>query len=79
MGEATSFPSAPGNAERYVGTLGRHLAWQFDESPVPLGARFRPDNIDTTTTNRARLPDNFLLSQYVGYGGVNYRNWGARL
>jgi hypothetical protein len=61
----------------YVGTLGRHLSWQFDMSPIPLGARFQPQNIDTTTTNRAPLPDIFLRPTYNGYNGVNYRNWGG--
>ena len=61
----------------YVGTLGRHLNWQFDLAPVPLGANFRPENIDTTTANRAPLQANFLRQNYAGYGGVNYQNWGA--
>jgi hypothetical protein len=61
----------------YVGTLGRHLNWQFDLAPVPLGANFLPQNIDTTTTNRAPLQPNFLRQNYLGYGGVNYQNWGS--
>lgn len=59
----------------YVGNLGRHLDWQFDMAPVPLGANFNPANIDPTT--RAPLTTNFLRSAYPGFAGVNYRNWGA--
>jgi hypothetical protein len=61
----------------YVGTLGRHLNWSFDMAPVPLGANFLPENIDTTTPNRAPLQANFLRSAYQGYGGVTYQNWGG--
>ena len=61
----------------YVGTLGRHLNWQFDLAPVPLGANFLPQNIDTTTPNRAPLQPNFLRQNYPNYGGINYQNWGG--
>jgi hypothetical protein len=61
----------------YVGNLGRHLNWAFDMAPVPLGANFNPNNIDTSTTTRSPLPTNFLRSAYPGFAGVTYQNWGA--
>lgn len=61
----------------YVGNLGRHLMWQFDQAAVPLGANFRPENFDPRFTNRTPLAANFLRSAYLGFGGVNYNNWGG--
>ena len=55
----------------YVGSLGRHLLWQRNINPVPLGANFlalNPQNRDPTTSNSA-LPPNFLR-QYQGLGDV---------
>lgn len=59
----------------YVGTLGRHLNWSFDQSPVPIGANFLPENVDPTTGSP--LQPNFLRSNYLGYNGVTYQNWGS--
>jgi hypothetical protein len=56
----------------YVGTLGRHLIWQRNINPVPLGANFlsvHPENRDPTTTNTA-LSSNFLRP-IQGYGNIN--------
>ncbi len=55
----------------YTGSLGRHLLWQRNINPVPLGSNFlavNPQNRDPTTTNRV-LPPNFLR-QYQGLGDV---------
>src|SRR5260370_1590785 len=54
-----------------VGSLGRHLLWQRNINPVPLGANFltlNPQNRDPTTSNNA-LPPNFLRP-YQGLGDV---------
>jgi len=56
----------------YVGSLGRHLLWQRNINPVPLGATFltlNPQNRDPTTSNSA-LPPNFLRT-FQGLGDVN--------
>jgi len=55
----------------YAGSLGRHLLWERNINPVPLGATFlnvNPQNRDPTTTNSA-LPANFLRP-YQGLGNV---------
>lgn len=55
----------------YAGSLGRHLLWQRNINPVPLGANFislNPQNRDPTTTSNA-LPPNFLRP-YQGLGDV---------
>ncbi len=52
----------------YVGSLGRHLAWQRSLQDIPLGARFLPANADPTNP-RVPLPDAFLRP-IVGYNGV---------
>ena len=55
----------------YVGSLGRHLLWQRNINPVPLGANFlalNPQNRDPTTTSNA-LPPNFLRP-FQGLGDV---------
>jgi len=58
----------------YVGSAGRHLMWQRNLNPIPLGANFQPQNIDPTT-NRA-YPQQFL-APYTGYSGLIYREWAA--
>ena len=58
----------------YIGSAGRHLMWQRNLNPVPLGANFQPKNIDPTT-NRA-YPQPFLVP-YTGYNNLIYREWGA--
>jgi hypothetical protein len=54
----------------YVGSLGRHLAWQRSLQDVPIGARFLPANADPTNT-RVPLPDVFLRP-IRGYNGIGY-------
>jgi hypothetical protein len=47
----------------YVGQLGRHLLWQRNLNPVPLGASFlalNPQNHDPTGGANTALPTNFL-------------------
>lgn len=55
----------------YVGSLGRHLAWQRSLQDVPIGARFRPENADATTPARVPLPDAFLRP-VGGYNAIGY-------
>ena len=57
----------------YVGSLARHLLWERNINPVPLGATFlnlNPQNRDPTAANNA-LSANFLRP-YTGYGNINY-------
>ena len=58
----------------YVGSGGRHLMWQRDLNPIPLGANFLKSNIDPTT-NRAYAKQ--FLVPYTGYNDLIYREWGA--
>ncbi len=59
----------------YVMSLGRHLLWQRNLSPIPLGSNFLPQNADPTNT-RVPLPSSFLRS-IVGYNDVLQREWAA--
>jgi hypothetical protein len=59
----------------YVTSLGRHLLWQRNLSPIPLGANFLPQNADPTNT-RVPLPASFLRG-IVGYNDVLQREWAA--
>jgi hypothetical protein len=52
----------------YSGSLGRHLFWNRDTNPVPLGANFNPANFDPTIANRA-LPAAFLRP-FAGYNDI---------
>jgi len=55
----------------YVGSLGRHLLWQRNLNPVPLGSNFlnlHPENRDPTTTTSALSPN--FLRPYQGLGDV---------
>jgi len=54
----------------YVSTLGRHLRQQVDINQIPYGARFQPQNQDSTTGRP--LIDNFFRP-YRGYTSINYR------
>ena len=54
----------------YVGNVGRHLLWQRNINPVPIGAQFlnlHPENRDATTN--AAFANNFLRP-YIGYGDI---------
>jgi hypothetical protein len=56
----------------YVGSLGRHLLWQRNINPVPIGAKHldkNPQNADPSSPTRP-LPDNFLRPMQ-GYGNIN--------
>jgi hypothetical protein len=54
----------------YVGNFARHLLWQKNFNPVPIGSQFlnaHPENRDPTTN--AVYPNNFLRP-YIGYGDI---------
>lgn len=55
----------------YVGSVSRHLPLIRNLNPVPMFARFDPDNADPTRSGRP-LPDNFLRP-IQGYGNINAR------
>ena len=63
----------------YVGSLGRHLLWERNLNPVPLGANFNPANADPTIKGAVLLPA-FLrpitgyqdINQWQGAGSSNY-------
>ena len=59
----------------YVGGISRHLVAQKNMNPIPLGARFAPENQDTTVSGNKPLPDNFLRP-YYGWGDINLRSGG---
>ncbi|MFB3776487.1 MAG: carboxypeptidase regulatory-like domain-containing protein [Bryobacteraceae bacterium] len=52
----------------YVGSLGRHLAWQRDINYIAMGARFLPSNIDPTTN---RVLDDKFLRPLAGFNNIN--------
>ena len=54
---------------KYVSTLGRHLTSNVGLNTLPYGARFLPQNRDSTTGKP--LPDNFFR-QFPGYGNLTY-------
>jgi len=53
----------------YGGSLGRHLLWQRDINPIPLGANFDPKNADPTLAT-GPLPAAFLRP-IIGYNNIN--------
>jgi len=54
----------------YVGSLGRHLAWQLGLDNAPLGAQFNPANADPTNPS-VPLPNAFLVP-ITGYSSIAY-------
>ncbi len=55
----------------YTGSMGRHLLWQRNINPVPLGSNFlgqNPRNLDPTTTNTVLAPN--FLRPFQGAGDV---------
>ena len=61
----------------YVGNFSRHLLWQRNVNPVPVGAQFlnlNPQNRDATTN--AAFANNFLRP-YIGYGDILEYEWGG--
>lgn len=65
----------------YVASLGRHLLWQRNLNPVPLGANFQAANADPTVKG-AVLPPAFLrsitgfqdINQWEGAGSSHYHS-----
>jgi hypothetical protein len=64
----------------YVGSISRHLLWERNINPVPIGARYvdeHPENRDITLTNPPRpLPDNFLRP-YQGFSDIYMFEFGS--
>jgi len=58
----------------YVGSIGRRLLWTRNINEVPLGANFRPENIDPTTR---RPYTTTFLRPYVGYEDILIREPGS--
>jgi hypothetical protein len=61
----------------YVGNFSRHLLWERNINPVPVGAQFlnlHPENRDPTTN--AVYANNFLRP-YVGYGDILEYEFGS--
>ena len=61
----------------YVGNFSRHLLWERNINPVPVGAQFlnlHPENRDPTTN--AAYANNFLRP-YIGYGDILEYEFGA--
>lgn len=56
----------------YVGNIARHTWVNRTLNPIPVGARFNPANVDTTTG--AALQDNFLRT-YRGYGDITAQEY----
>ena len=52
----------------YIGTLGRHLLWQRNINPIPVGANFLAANADPTNT-KVPLTSAFLRP-ILGYGNI---------
>ena len=59
----------------YVGSLGRHLMWQRDINPIPLGANFNPANVDPANP-KVPLSAAFLRPR-IGYNNINFREWAS--
>ncbi len=57
----------------YVGGLSRHLIVRRNLNPIPMFARFDPNNEDPTQPGRP-LPDNFLRP-IKGYGDINLQEF----
>jgi len=58
----------------YVGSIGRRLLWTRNINEVPLGANFRPENIDPTTR---RPYTTTFLRPFVGYEDILIREPGS--
>jgi hypothetical protein len=59
----------------YVTSLGRHLLWQRNINPIPLGANFLPENADPTNP-RVPLAAPFLRP-VTGYNDINIKEWAS--
>ncbi len=58
----------------YQATLGRHLLWEVDQNSVPIGADFKPSNIDPTT---GKVLTNNFLRPIPGYGAIYTESFGS--
>lgn len=54
----------------YVGSLARHLSWQENLEPIPLGAQFNPANANPVNP-KIPLPNAFLVP-LQGYSAIAY-------
>ena len=52
----------------YAGSIGRHLYWQRDLNPIPVGANFKASNFDPTTPGRPYAPA--FLRPITGYNNL---------
>jgi hypothetical protein len=61
----------------YVGNFSRHLLWERNINPVPIGAQFlnlHPENRDATTN---QVFANNFLRPYIGYGDILEYEFGS--
>jgi len=58
----------------YVGSLGRHIVYEYNMNPIPMFAHFDPKNVDSTTGSP--LADNYLRP-YLGMGNITMEGFGA--
>lgn len=59
----------------YVPSLGRHLLWQREANPIPLGANFFPQNANPHTPTTPLAPT--FLRPLLGYNGIAIREWAS--
>jgi hypothetical protein len=58
----------------YAGTIARHLQWQVDQNAIPIGADFRPANLDPTT---GKVLPNAFLRPITTYGSILVASFGS--
>jgi len=59
----------------YVGNFSRHLLWEQNQNPIPIGAHFAAANADPTQSGKP-LPDTFLVP-YRGWSNLMYEQFAA--
>src|SRR5579885_3463621 len=59
----------------YVGSFSRHLLWERNINPVPIGAHFAAANQDPTLSGKP-LPETFLV-RYRGWSNLMYEEFAA--
>ncbi len=59
----------------YVGSFSRHLLWERNINPVPIGAHFAAANQDPTLSGKP-LPETFLVP-YRGWSNLMYEEFAA--
>ena len=57
----------------YVGNFSRHLLWERNLNPIPIGAHFAAANQDPTQSGKP-LPDTFLVP-YTGWSNLLYEEF----